>query len=58
MELDINKSWTTFDLYGAQASADPASVHGVKLLPEQQKGPDRYLSPDARDFIATFVRRP
>jgi len=58
MELDINKSWTTFDLYGAEAFGDPSSVHGVKLLPEQQKGADRYLSSDARDFIAAFVRHP
>ena len=58
MELDINKSWTTFNLYGAQAFGDPSSVHGVKLLPEQQKGADRYLSPDARDFVAAFVRHP
>ena len=58
MELDINKSWTTFDTYSASVAGDPSSVHGVKLLPEQSKGPDRYLSTDARDFIAVLARTP
>jgi hypothetical protein len=58
MELDINKSWTTFNAYSASTPGDPSSVHGVKLLPEQSKGPDRYLSTDARDFIAVLTRTP
>jgi hypothetical protein len=57
MELDINKSWTTFNTYGPTNGTDPASVHGTKLLPEQQKGADRYLSNDARDFVAVLARR-
>ena len=56
MELDINKSWTTFNSY-AGTLADPAAVSGTKLLPEQQKGADRYLSNDARDFVAVLVKR-
>ena len=56
MELDINKSWTTFNTYGATTFGDPGSVHGTKLLPEQVKGGDRYLSTDARDFIAVLDR--
>jgi hypothetical protein len=56
MELDINKSWTTFNTYAA-STADPAAVSGGKLLPEQQKGADRYLSNDARDFIAVLAKR-
>jgi len=58
MELDINKSWTTFNTYSAAAPGDPSTVHGAKLLPEQSKGPDRYLSTDARDFIAVLTRSP
>ncbi len=58
MELDINKSWTTFDVYGASTPGDASSVHGTKLLPEQSKGADRYLTSDARDFVAVLARRP
>ena len=58
MELDINKSWTTFNADSATTPGDSSSVHGVKLLPEQSKGPDRYLSTDARDFIAVLTRTP
>ncbi len=47
MELDINPSWTTFNFYGAAHAGDPASVAGSKLLPEQHKSANRYLSPDA-----------
>jgi hypothetical protein len=57
MELDINKSWTTFNTYAPAGGADPTAVHGTKLLPEQQKGADRYLSNDARDFVAVLARR-
>lgn len=56
MELDINKSWTTFNTYGASSAGDPSSVHGSRLLPEQSKSADRYLGNDARDFIAVFGR--
>jgi hypothetical protein len=56
MELDINKSWTTFNSY-AGTMADPAAVSGTKLLPEQQKNANRYLSNDARDFIGVLARR-
>ena len=58
MELDINKSWTTFNTYSASVAGDPSSVNGGKLLPEQSKGTDRYLSTDARDFIAVLTRTP
>jgi hypothetical protein len=56
MELDINKSWTSFNTYAASTPGDPSSVHGTKLLPEQSKGGDRYLASDARDFIAVLSR--
>jgi len=56
MELDINTVWTTFNFYQPTTPGDPASVAGTKLLPESFKGANRYLSPDARDFVAVFKR--
>jgi hypothetical protein len=56
MELDINSSWTTFNFYAAVQAGNAASVLGTKMLPNQSKSADRYLSPDARDFIAVFAR--
>ena len=57
MELDINPAWTTFNFYSASTPGDPASVKGRKLLPESEKSANRYLSPDARDFVAVYARR-
>ena len=57
MQLDINTVWTTFNFYAATRFLDPTSVEGVKLLPEAFKGANRYLSPDARDFIGVFMRK-
>ncbi len=56
MELDINTSWTSFNFYGPVEAGNPASVLGTKMLPNQDKPADRYLSPDSRDFIAVFER--
>jgi hypothetical protein len=56
MQLDINTVWTTFNFYNATRYLDPTSVQGTKLLPESFKGANRYLSPDARDFVAIFAR--
>jgi hypothetical protein len=56
MELDINSSWTTFNFYGPVEVGNPASVLGTKMLTDQRKPGDRYLAPDARDFIAVFER--
>jgi hypothetical protein len=56
MELDINPSWTTFNFFAAVEAGNPASVLGTKMLPNQHKSADRYLSVDARDFIAVFQR--
>lgn len=58
MELDINPSWTTFNLYAPTAAGDPSSVSGTKLLPDQNKGGNRYLADDSRDFVAVLVRKP
>lgn len=57
MELDINPAWTTFNVYRAAQPGDPSSVTGTKLLPEQHKGGNRYLTDDARDFVAVLARR-
>ncbi len=46
MELDINKSWTSFITYD-QPGAVPH-----RLTPDQVPAADRYLSPSARDFVA------
>jgi hypothetical protein len=56
MELDINSSWTTFNFYAPVEAGNPASVLGTKMLADQRKPGDRYLAPDARDFIAVFQR--
>jgi hypothetical protein len=37
---------------------DLTSVTGTKLLPDQNKGGNRYLSNDSRDFVAVLARRP
>lgn len=57
MELDINPAWTTFNFYSAAKAGDPTSVKGRKLLPESEKGANRYLSNDPRDFVAVLARR-
>ncbi|HVN50116.1 MAG TPA: phosphodiester glycosidase family protein [Acidimicrobiales bacterium] len=57
MELDVYPTATTFNFYGAVESDNPASVLGAKMLPNQDKPGDRYLSPDSRDFVAVFERR-
>lgn len=57
MELDINPAWTTFNLYGPTTPGDAGSVKGTKLLPDSEKSGNRYLSDDARDFVAVLARR-
>lgn len=57
MQLDINTVWTTFNFYAPSRYLDPTSVQGTKLLPESFKSANRYLSPDARDFVAVYARR-
>jgi Phosphodiester glycosidase len=51
MELDINSYWVTLISYGRPGAGQPAS-----LLPSMSRGPDRYLSPDDRDFFAVYLR--
>lgn len=51
MELDINPDWVNFNSY----AVGPDNVaHGSGLY--GATGTDRYLNPDARDFVAVFVR--
>jgi len=57
MQMDINTVWTTFNFYQPKIFLDPNSVKGTKLLPESFKGANRFLTPDARDFVAVFARK-
>ncbi len=58
MELGINQSWTSFNLYAPSSPCDPMSVSGTKVLPDQKKSGSRYLTDDSRDFIAVLNRVP
>ncbi len=51
MELDINSYWVTGITYGQPGAGQPSS-----LLPGMTRGPERYLSPDDRDFFAVYLR--
>jgi hypothetical protein len=51
MELDINSYWVTGITYAQPGAGEPTS-----LLPGLTRGPDRYLSPDDRDFLAVYLR--
>ncbi len=51
MELDINSEWTSFITYRNPGAGQPAN-----LLAEMNRSPDRYLTPDDRDFFAVYVR--
>jgi phosphodiester glycosidase len=51
MELDINSYWVTFISYAQRDAGAPTS-----LLPGMTRGPNRYLSPDDRDFFAVYLR--
>jgi hypothetical protein len=51
MQMDINPAWVNFNLY--QPGFDGV-VHGSPVY--GATGPDRYLSPNSRDFIAVLIR--
>ena len=55
MELDINSQWVSYYTYD-QVYPEPTAVQGHKLLPDMQRGEDRYLQPGERDFFAMFGR--
>ncbi len=52
IELDINEDWTSFISYRHPGAADPTN-----LLPEMFRPPERYLTPDERDFFAVYLRQ-
>jgi hypothetical protein len=56
MELDINSQWVTYYFYDQMDPANATHVEGRKLLPDMQRGGDRYLQPGERDFFALFAR--
>jgi hypothetical protein len=51
MELDINTYWASFITYRDPGARDPAN-----LLPNMDRSPERYLTPDDRDFFAVYAR--
>ena len=53
MQLDINPEWPTLITYRHQNGLDP-----VRVVPNYQQPPTRYLVPDDRDFFAVYRRIP
>jgi hypothetical protein len=51
IELDINEDWTSFITYRRPGAVDPTN-----LLPEMFRPPERYLTPDERDFFAVYLK--
>jgi hypothetical protein len=51
MELDINAYWPSFITYTGANAAGAAN-----LLPGMNRSPQRYLTPDDRDFFAVYLR--
>jgi hypothetical protein len=51
MELDINSYWPSFITYRGPGALDPQN-----LLPNMTRSPERYLTPDDRDFFAVYLR--
>jgi hypothetical protein len=51
MQLDINPDWVNFNRY--EVGADNVA-HGIPVY--GATGPDRYLSPNGRDFIVVLIR--
>ena len=53
MEYDINPEWHTMITYSHTDGLGASMVE-----PQPQESPDRYLTPDDRDFMAVFTRQP
>lgn len=53
MEFDINPEWHTLITYSHENGLGPTMVE-----PQSQQSPDRYLTPDDRDFTAVFSKVP
>jgi hypothetical protein len=50
LELDINEDWTSFISYRHPGGGEPSN-----LLPDMLRPPERYLTPDERDFFAVYL---
>jgi hypothetical protein len=53
IELDMNPEWPTFNTY-----VHRLGLHPAEFVPNPQEPPDRYLTPDSRDFFAVYRRLP
>ena len=53
MEYDINPEWHTLITYSHSHGLGPTMVE-----PQNQQSPDRYLTPDDRDFMAVYTKVP
>ena len=53
IQLDINPEWPTLITYTHHGGLDP-----VKIVPNYQQPPTRYLVPDDRDFFAVYRKVP
>ncbi len=53
MELDINPNWVTFNIFSCTGDGQ---CSGRKLIPGMLRDPNRYLTPENRDFFAIFAR--
>ena len=51
MELDINTYWPSFITYRR-----PGAAGAANLLATMDRSPQRYLTPDDRDFFAVYLR--
>ena len=51
MELDIYTYWPSFITYRA-----PGAIGAANLLPGMDRSPQRYLTPDDRDFFAVYLK--
>lgn len=51
MELDINTYWPSFITYRS-----PGAIGAANLLPGMDRSPQRYLTPDDRDFFAVYLK--
>jgi hypothetical protein len=53
MEFDINPEWHTMITYSHRNG-----LGAMMVEPQPQQSPDRYLTPDDRDFMAVFAKAP
>jgi hypothetical protein len=55
MELDMHNHMVTYNLFSPAVGGGTPVGH--KLSPDMTESPQRYLSPDQRDFVAVYSRR-